>query len=73
MVYNILIPCLLFIGFMAWHYPKWSYKCFDKRSEINSKHPDWYPKCGINFIEKDPDWFVLNGYGEELKKLGVKV
>ena len=32
--------------------------------EVNSKHPDWHPYCGINFLKKDPQWFIDNGYSE---------
>ena len=60
----VKIICLLVIVFAVSNYPKWSYKEFNKRSEINAKHPDWKPYCGINFLEKDPDWFRNNGYGK---------
>lgn len=48
-------------------YPKWSYKQYYLRSEINAKHPDWRPYCGINFLEKDPQWFIDNGYKGYIK------
>lgn len=40
MLYAIKIVCLLVILFAVSTYPKWSYKKFDERSKINSKHPD---------------------------------
>lgn len=59
----LLIPItIILIGVAT--YPKWSYKEFGKRCEVNSKHPDWKPYCGINFIKKDPQWFLDNGYGK---------
>ena len=64
MVVGLKIIALLVILFAVSAYPKWSYKKFDERSKINSKHPDWKPYCGINFLEKDPQWFVNHGYGE---------
>ncbi|MBR2031251.1 MAG: hypothetical protein IKA04_03460 [Alistipes sp.] len=48
-------------------YDKWSYKALYKRQEVNSKHPDWKPYCGINFLEKDPQWFIENGYEKYVK------
>lgn len=58
----LLIIAIAIIIFGVVNYDKMSYKQFYKRCEINSKHPDWYPKCGINFLEKDPQWFIDNGY-----------
>lgn len=40
----------------------WSYKIWYERCIINSKHPDWCPNCRINFLKKDPQWFIDNGY-----------
>ena len=60
----VKIIFLLVIGFAIINYPKWSYNEFYKRSEINEKHPDWKPYCGINFLEEDPQWFRNNGYGK---------
>jgi hypothetical protein len=43
-----------------------------ERAEVNSKHPDWYFRCGINFLEKDPQWFIENGYKQFVKKKYLK-
>lgn len=61
----IPIPIILFGIFT---YPKWSRKEWYKRLEINSKHPDWTPNCCINFLEKDPQWFINNGYGKYVQQ-----
>lgn len=58
---------ILFLIFAVITYPKWSYKEYYKRCEINSKHPDWTPKCAINFFERDPQWFIDNGYGQYVR------
>ncbi len=62
-----LILAILIIAFGILTYDKWSYKSFYKRIEINSKHPDWKPYCGVNFLKKDPQWFIDNGYGKYVK------
>ena len=62
------VIALLIITAGIFTYDKWSYTHFYKRCEINSKHPEWYPKCGINFLEKDPQWFIENGYEEYVTK-----
>ncbi len=49
------------------NHDKMSYKKWCKRCENNSKHPQWKPRCGINFLETDPQWFIDNGYGEYVK------
>lgn len=33
-------------------YPYWSYRAWYNRCEENSKHPDWKPFCGKNFLNK---------------------
>lgn len=40
----MLIPVIYF-------YPKISYGAFYKRCVENSKHPDWTPFCGKNFLK----------------------
>lgn len=67
MVVGLKIVALLVILVAVSTYPKWSYKKFDERSEVNSKHPDRRPYCGINFLKKDPQWFINHGYGEYVK------
>lgn len=59
----LLIIAIAVIVFGVVNYDKISYKKYNERCEINSKHPDWKPYCGINFLEKDPRWFINNGYG----------
>ena len=62
---NILwIAAIVVIVISATIYDIVSYKKFYKRCEINARHPDWRPYCGINFLEKDPKWFIDNGYSE---------
>ena len=39
-----------------------SYKSMYERQKVNSMHPDWKPYCGINYLERDPQWFIDNGY-----------
>ena len=63
-----LIISICFILFAICNWDKMSYKRFSYRCEINSKHPDWTPYCGINFIEKDPQWFIDHGYGDVVRK-----
>lgn len=58
----LYLLALVIIIFGVANYDKMSYKKFYERSVVNSKHPDWTPKCGINFLEKDPQWFIDNGY-----------
>ncbi len=48
----VLILAILVIVFGVLTYDKWSYKKFYERCEVNSKHPDWKPYCGINFLKK---------------------
>lgn len=50
--------------FFVVNYSKISYKKWTERCEVNSKHPDWKPYCGIDYLEKDPKWFIDNGYGD---------
>lgn len=57
---KIIALCVILLGIMT--YPKWSYKEYYKRCEINSKHPLWKPFCGTNFIQRDKKWFIDNGY-----------
>jgi len=64
----LVIVSLCIIGFGAFMYPRWSYKEWYKRCEINSKHPDWRPHCNINFFKKDPQWFIDNGYEKYVSK-----
>lgn len=67
----IIIFSIILLILAAYNYEKIGYKAWAKRCEINSMHPDWYPYCGINFLEKDPQWFIDNGYGRYVrKKLG---
>lgn len=58
----LLIIAVIMIIFAIVNYDKISYKKWYERSLINAKHPDWEPYCGINFFEKDPQWFIDNGY-----------
>lgn len=58
----IVIVSILIIIFGVFTYPKWSITECYKKSEINAKHPDWTPNCGIDFLKKDPQWFIDNGY-----------
>ena len=58
----LLIMAIAIIIFGVINYDKISYKKWYERCEINSKHPDWKPYCGINFLKKDPQWFIDNGY-----------
>ena len=64
----LLIVAVAIIIFSTLNYDKWSCKKWYERCEVNSRHPDWYPKCGINFLEKDPQWFIDNGYENYVKK-----
>ena len=65
---SLLIIASLIIIIGIFTYPKWSISKCAKLGEINSKHPDWYPNCGIDFLDKDPQWFVVHGYGKYVKK-----
>ena len=49
------------------NYDNMSYKRYYERQVINSKHPDWKPYCGINYLERDPQWFIENGYKDWVK------
>jgi len=60
----VFILALLVVIFALFNYNKISYSKWYERCVINSKHPDWSPKCGIDFIKKDPQWFIDNGYEE---------
>ncbi len=60
----IILLAVIVVIFAVSNYNKISYSKWYKRCEVNSKHPDWTPKCGIDFIKKDPHWFIDNGYGE---------
>lgn len=60
----LFIIAIIIFGFYVINYKKMSYKEWYKRCEINAKHPDWYPNCRIDFLRKDPQWFIDNGYGE---------
>ena len=64
---GIIFIALAVIIFGVINYDKMSYKRFYERSVINSKHPNWHPKCGINFLEEDPKWFINNGYEKWVK------
>lgn len=67
MLYIVLTICFIVLLIATATYPKWSMKEYENRCKINSKYPDWYPKCGINFFEKDPQWFIDNGYEKYVK------
>ena len=58
----MFVICIAIILFSVFTYDKWSYKMWYERCIVNSKHPDWYPNCRINFFKKDPQWFIDNGY-----------
>lgn len=45
----LLILAIAVIIFGIANHDKISYKQWYKRCEINSKHPDWKPFCGVNF------------------------
>ncbi len=49
-------------------YDKWSYNQWYERCKINAKHPNWTTFCGINFLKKDPKWFIENGYGKWVQR-----
>lgn len=68
MLFFVKIVALLVILVAIYNYPKWSYKKFYERSEINAKHPKWKPNCGVNFMKEDPQWFIDNGYGDYVKE-----
>lgn len=63
----LLIIAVAIITFAVFNYDKFSYKKWYERCEVNSKHPDWTPNCGVNFLKKDPQWFKDNGYSEYVK------
>ena len=63
----LLIISMIWIIFAVVNYEKMSWKKWAERCEINSKHPDWYPSCGINFFKKYPQWFIDNGYERYVK------
>jgi hypothetical protein len=63
----LLIIAVAVIIFGVANYDKMSYKKWYERCEVNSKHPGWTPKCGIDFLEKDPQWFIDNGYGNYVR------
>ena len=52
----ILLVFIISIGILilsVFTYDKWSYKQFYNRCIENSKHPNWTPFCGKNFLDKD--------------------
>jgi hypothetical protein len=61
-----IISIVIFAIFVI-NYNKMSYKAWNKRCEINSKHPGWYPFCHIDFLKEDPQWFIDNGYEEYIR------
>jgi len=63
----LLIIAISIVIFGIVNHYKISYEEYYKRCEINARHPDWEPFCTINFLEKDPQWFVDNGYGDYVK------
>ena len=64
----LLIIAIAIIIFGVINYDKISYKKWYERCEINSKHPNWKSYCGVNFLEKDPQWFIDNGYGKYIDR-----
>lgn len=63
----LFIISVIVVVISIFTYEKWSYKAWEKRCEINAKHPDWEPFCHRNFFEEDPQWFIDNGYGKYVK------
>lgn len=63
----LLIIAIAIIIFGIINYDEISYKKWYERCEINSKHPQWKPYCGTNFLKEDPQWFIDNGYGEYVR------
>lgn len=63
---QIIAILIIIIGIIT--YNKWSYKKWYERCRINSKHPNWKPYCGIDFIRQDPQWFIDNGYEKHIIK-----
>ncbi len=61
---KLVMIAVVILTFGMFTYPKWSYKQYERRCKLNSLHPDWKPKCGINYLEKDKNWFIQNGYGD---------
>jgi hypothetical protein len=47
----ILIIALLIVIIGIPTYPYWSYKAWYKKLIKNSKHPNWKPFCGKNFLK----------------------
>lgn len=68
-LYIIAIAVIIFAVIM---HDSISYEKYYKRCEISAKHPDWEPYCGIDFIDKDPQWFIDNGYSEYVNKKKAK-
>ena len=66
----LFILALAVIVFAIFNHDKMSYKKWYKRGEINAKHPDWKKDCKVDFMKKNPEWFVKNGYGEYLEERG---
>lgn len=64
----LLIIAIGIVIFGMANYDKLSYKKSYDRNMIISQHPDWYPNCGINFLQKDPQWFIDNGYESYVEK-----
>ena len=60
----VLIIAFIVVIFAVFNYNKISYSKWYERCVINSQHLDWTPDCGIDFIKKDPQWFIDNGYSE---------
>ena len=65
---TMFIICIAILIFAIFTYDKWSYKNWYERCKINSKHPEWTPNCGIDFMKKDPQWFINNGYSKYLNR-----
>lgn len=63
----LFIISVIVVVISIFTYEKWSYKAWEKRCEINAKHPDYEPFCYRNFFEEDPQWFIDNGYGKYVK------
>ena len=66
----IFFICITIVVISILTYEKWSYKTWEKRCQINAKHPNWDPFCGSNFFDEDPQWFIDNGYGKYVKGCG---
>ncbi len=61
---------ILFLICIIKAYPRWSYKEFYKRCEVNAQHPDFVPNSGIKHIKFNTD---IDSLVDKLCGIGIVV